>query len=300
MSPADQLMMAPYRKPLLHRPPDLREGVPIFVMPKGAAVKHDERCVTYTWLSHRPLFGHAYRSLLPDYFDSMPLESGVMIGSFLPSAEIVPGLTFPGDVDVLIIPYEGDELVLSRALAVEIKVIRASFAKQGKSPNEFGFSQARAMLAAGFPYVAIGHLIISDESPRYAWREAMMTTVLDVDEGTCGPIAAVLQDMLPWDLLTRSSGRLTKICLDPALGHFSAYPEGQGVWFPGGKNASFNPHARKSVMDGIYAYYERNYGQFLLTRRFPPSTPGAAVGKGSPGYKRHLEDVVAKMHRDFR
>ncbi|QVQ26046.1 hypothetical protein [Achromobacter deleyi] len=263
-------------------------------------MKHDERCVTYIWLSRRPLFGSAYRSLLPDYFDSMPPESGVMIGSFLPSADIVPGLTFPGDIDVLIIPYEGDELVLSSALAVEIKIIRASFAKPGKSPNEFGFSQAKALLGAGFPYVAVGHLIVSDGSPRHAWREVIVTKLLDADEGTCGPIEAVLHDMLPWDLLSRSYGRLERNCSDPLLGLFSAYAEGHGVWFPSARNASLNPCMSKSVMDGIYAYYQKNYRQFFLTRRFPPSAPGVAFGEGEPAYMRHLENVVEKMRRDFR
>lgn len=292
--------MGPYRKPLLHSPPDLREDVPVFLMPKASAMKHDERCVTYIWLSRRPLFGSAYRSLLSDYFDSMPPESGVVIGSFLRSADIVPGLAFPGDIDVLIIPYEGDELVLSSALAVEIKIVRASFAKPGKSPNEFGFSQAKALLGAGFPYVAVGHLIISDESPRHAWREVMVTKLLDADEGTCGPLEAVLHDMLPWDLLSRSYGRLERNCSDPLLGLFSAYPEGHGVWFPSARSASLNPCMSKSVMDGIYAYYRRNYRQFFLTRRFPPSTPGVAFGEGEPAYMRHLENVLAKMRRDFR
>ncbi len=293
--------MFPYRKPMLHRPPPLSDGMPAFLMPKAEALRHDERCVAYSWLSHRPRFGQAYRGVLPHVFDSMVRESGVMIGSFIRSADIVSGLTYPGDIDVLIIPYEEDELVLSSTLAIEIKIVRASFAKQGKSPNDFGFSQAKAMLLAGFPHVAVGHLIVSDESPRYAWREAKMTVLLDVEEGTCGPIETVLHDRLPWDLLCRSNGRLKRNCTDPLLGHFSAYPEGQGNWFPRATEAKFNPRASKAVMDGIYAYYHRNYGQFLWTRRFSPSADsGEGLSVGSPEYKRHLEEIRQKLRRDFR
>ena len=291
--------MNTYRKPLLHKPPYLSEGGALFLMPEAETLKRDERCVTYRWLSRRAVFGQAYRSLLPDYFNSMPIGSGVLIGSFIPSDSIVPGLTFPGDIDVLVIPYEGNELVLSYALAIEIKIVRASYARQGKSPNEFGFSQAQAMLAAGFPYVAVGHLIVSDESPQHAWREAAMTKLVD-DDGTCGPIETVLHDMLPWDLLSRAHGRLARNCPDPVLGYFSSYPEGRSVWYPDAKEAIFNPFTSKSAMDGVYAYYEKNHGMFLLTPRHSHPTPPTILSIGTPEHMTFLAHMVEKLRRDFR
>lgn len=41
----------------------------------------------------------------------------------------------PGDVDMLIIPYTKDTICFSQSLAIEAKVIRASFNKQNKSPQ---------------------------------------------------------------------------------------------------------------------------------------------------------------------
>lgn len=261
------------RKPLHPSPADIPSGEPFFIAPVSAVRKHDERCVTYSWLSQRILFGCVYQQLLPDYFATMPLDSGVVIGSFIPSAEIVPGLTFPGDVDVLVIPYEGDELVLSHALAIEIKVIRASFARQGKSPNQFGFSQAGALLEAGFPHVAVGHLIVSDDrSPEDVWRRQMMTKIVDAD-GACGPFHTVRCDMLPSDLLQRSHGRLKRNRPDPRLGHFSAFPCRSGTWFPEGERAALNPRMRMDVLEGIHAYYQKHGRHFLQTRRHPPADP---------------------------
>jgi hypothetical protein len=66
-------------------------------------------------------------------------------------------------------------------MAIEVKAIRASFAKQGRSPNEYGFSQAAALIAIGFPYVTVAHLIVSDRSPRSAWRKMMGAVVLNSD-----------------------------------------------------------------------------------------------------------------------
>jgi hypothetical protein len=284
------------RKPILRFPPDSRPGEPLFLMPASAVNKHDERCVTYAWLSHRGLFGEVYRRLLPDYFDTMPPDSGVVIGSFIPTGEVLPGLSFPGDIDVLVIPYEGDELVLSRTLAIEIKVIRASFARQGKSPNQFGLSQAGALLDAGFPHAAVGHLIVSDQSPEDAWREISVTTVLDAASGACETPRPARHDMLPGDLLGRAYGRLMHNCPAPRLGYFPAYPHGIGIWFPEGAPASCNPRMRMDVLEGIYACYQRHHRHFLRTRRYPPPDPAAIV----PLERRErLQLMVEKMRLDF-
>lgn len=284
------------RRPIRQFPPDSRPGDPLFLMPAGAVKKHDERCVTYAWLSDRALFGEVYRRLLPDYFDAMPRDSGVVVGSFIPTAEVVPGLAFPGDIDVLVAPYEGDELVLSQALAIEIKVIRASFARQGKSPNQFGFSQAGALLEAGFPHAAVGHLVVSDQSPEHAWREIAVTTFLDADSGACEIPHPARHDMLPGDLLQRAYGRLAHNCPDPLLGYFSAYPDCIGIWFPPGAPASCNPRMRMDVLEGIYAYYQRHHRHFLRTFRYPPGAPDAIRAPERQDLPKRL---LEKMRRDF-
>lgn len=289
--------MTDYRKPLLQRPADLPPGAPIFLMPKGPASKYDERCITYAWLGNRPLFGEVYSHLLPEYYDRMPMGSGVMIGSFIRSESILPGLSFPGDIDVLVIPCEGDELLLSYTLALEIKIIRASFLRQERSPNQFGFSQAVALLAAGFPYVAVGHLIVSDRSPKEAWREVGMTTILDGDSGAYAPLETTRHDMLPADLMARSHGRLKRNCSNALLGHFSAYPLAKSIWFPFGAQASFNPLASESVMDGIYDFYQQNHQDFLWTSKHPPVSPAARKDWKSEG---HIKQLIRKMQRDFR
>ncbi len=284
------------RRPLSPLPADIPSGEPFFLAPASSVRKNDERCVTYSWLSQRVLFGLVYELLLPDYFNIMSLDSGVVIGSFIPSTEIVPGLSSPGDIDVLVIPYEGEELELSHTLVIEIKVIRASFARQGKSPNQFGFSQAGALLKAGFPHVAVGHLIVSDDrSPEHAWRKQLMAKIVDTD-GACGPFQTVMCDMLPSDLLRRSHGRLRHNCPDPRLGHFSAFPWRSGTWFPEGERAALNPHMRSDVLEGVYAYYQKHGRHFLRTRRYPPADPVALSD-----FERALlfEWMAEKMRRDF-
>jgi hypothetical protein len=155
-----------YRKPIRVRPRRLLDGDYAFRIPESMMEKDDEKALCLRFICNRRLFGAGYRALLPDYFDSMTLQSGVLIRGFVPTAKLFSEVSFPGDIDLLIIPFEADELVLSMTLAIELKAVRAKFKRQGKSPNQYGFSQASALLDCGLAYVAVAHLIVSDNTPR--------------------------------------------------------------------------------------------------------------------------------------
>ena len=289
-------MEARYVKPVKNWPLELGDGSCGYLVPRGAANKADEKVVTYAWILNRVLFGEVYFGLLPEYFTSMPAGSGVLIGTFVKSHEIVPTLKNPGDVDVLVIPFEGDELILSQTLAIEIKIIRASFVKQGVSPNEFGFSQAKGLLEAGFPYAAVGHLIVSDRSPESAYRELGMATILDSQSGLCSPMKMVKHDCLPFDLLERAHGRLKKLCTDDLLGHFAAYVGGIGLTMPEFCKVTHNPMVDKELLDGVYRYYQKNYKKFLKTWRHPPAEsrrPDKIVSE------EQCEHLAEKWKHDF-
>ncbi|MGJ7502813.1 hypothetical protein ACSFBF_20805 [Variovorax sp. ZT5P49] len=255
------------RIPLHCRPRKTHDGDAAFAIEKSLVASNDERALALNFICKRQLFGHCYRELLPDYFDAMSVDSGVFIAPFVPSAAVLPRMNFPGDIDLLIIPYDGDELVLSMTLAVELKVIRATFTKQGKSPNEFGFSQGAALLAHGFPYAAVGHLIVSDMSPESHWRQMLKVIVLDPDSGRVSTPEDILVDMMPSDLLTRSHGRMLANCSEQRLGTFTAYLSGNGTWMPEGRRASANAAADPATLEGVRRYYELNYNQFLDTPR---------------------------------
>lgn len=171
------LDMPEFRVPMEVMPYFYGHGDRCFELPIKWVRQRDERFMGLRLITRREQFGLCYEHLAGRYFRFMPNPSGVLICPFVQTGHIVPGADFPGDIDLLILPYEGNELVLSRAMAVELKVTRASFCKQGKSPNSFGFSQAGGLLALGFPYVAVAHLITSDQSPPRHWREVLVTTV---------------------------------------------------------------------------------------------------------------------------
>jgi len=210
-------------------------------------------------VTNRRLFGHVYWGLQPDFFDDMAPGSGVYVRPLVQTAEI-SSAERPGDIDMLIVPYEGDTLLLHRVMAIEVKVLRATFGKQGKSPNEMGISQASALRAMGFPYVALAHLIVSDRSPREAWRKIGVARILD-DQGHAEFLPSVQTDWLPIDLMTRSFGRLAGATLqEPSIGLVAMYlgadedeiiGHNRPLWLPDTRRSLFNSSFDRSLLERV-------------------------------------------------
>jgi len=179
--------------------------------------KEEEAVLAKRFVANRQLFGFAYRLLQDEYFNNMPLRSGVLITGLTPTQKNCYRGKFSWDIDLLIIPFEDNDLVLSKILAVEIKVVRAKFSKQGKSPNDFGFSQASALKAHGFPYVAVAHFVVSDESPKESWRTVAVGQVTDAKNDRISDPIPVQADMLPSDLLARSMEDCSRIAATQIL-----------------------------------------------------------------------------------
>lgn len=255
-----------YKISLNKRPLKVRNGESAFFVDSKLVARNDEIALGIQFICNRRLFGACYRLLMPSTFDSIGRSGGVMILPFVESSLLLPEMKFPGDIDLLIVPYDGDQLLISETLVVELKIVRASFLKQGKSPNEYGFSQANALLNSGFPYSAVIHLIISDESPKESWKVATRAKVID-DEGRVEILGDYRHDLLPVDLLNRNYGRLVANCDNPDLGILATYfaSSTNGVWFPNGRAANFNGKVNQDTLNSIASFYLKNYENFLDT-----------------------------------
>lgn len=272
--------MKPFRV-LLDTPPVApRHGEPFGYVSRKQNRERHELALTMAWICDRALFGRTYSALQPDYFWTMPQDSGVLLRPMATTARLIRGATKPGDIDLLIIPYHGRELILDRAMAIEIKAIRASYAKQGKSPNEFGFSQAEGLSTLGFPHVALAHLIISDGAPEHEWRMMGVARVLDQD-GRVELLSPQPHDMLPAELMSRAFGRLCANSRNLSHGLASVYlmewseedghfAPGNGYWMPKCRPAQVNPQCSEKFLESLAGYYVRNKDSFLVTPRFDP------------------------------
>lgn len=268
----------PFVASIRRRPPKIGAGQAAYYIPNRYIEKRDEIALTMLFVAKRQLFGMAYSGLQPGYFWSMPRDSGVYVGLALPTRFFTTEVTRPGDVDLLVIPYEGDKLIVHRTLAIEIKAVRASFHRQGKSPNEFGFTQAGGLQAIGFPYVAVAHLIVSDASPQVAWREIGVARIIG-DDGAAEMLDPIQTDCLPIDLMERSFGRILKQSPDADLGLVAAYIQtpdqlrrgGLDFWHPDTRHANFNPKTRQETLQRIADFFESYPEHFLDNPRHSPS-----------------------------
>lgn len=262
------------------RPKRVRRGEIFYAMPRVKVADRSEEALIIQFLSDRKLFGAAYREVQSNYFDNMPYGSGAFVGPLVRTKDIVADAERPGDIDLLVIPYEADQLVLDRVLAIEVKAVRAKFARQGKSPNEFGFSQASALLELGFPYVAVAHLIVSDGSPYDFWQTMIKAQILENDEvKILGP---ELVDPLPNNLTDRVFGRLLKSCPSTEIGLISAYvcsklfgtdtKGGHTIISPNARPARLNRATKASTLESVASYFEQNSCWFLDNPKYDPIT----------------------------
>jgi hypothetical protein len=270
---------AKLRWPVTRRPRFRAGGEHAAILPRSLVSRRDETVLTVSFFLNRNLFGAVYSGLQPDYFWRMPEKSGVFILAHVPTHLLSSTVAKPGDIDLLVLPYEGEEIVLERAMAIEIKAVRATFLRQGKKSGSSGFSQATGLKLMGFPYTAVLHLIVSDDSPEHAWRPMGIARILD-EEGNVKILPDQNIDWLPFDLMDRVFGRLKAACPDDTFGFASAYLgssddelsniRNNGVWMPSCKAATYNPNLRKDFLLRLGSFFDRYPFHFFDTPRFDP------------------------------
>ena len=259
-----------YRCPIIHRPPhyctNAEEKLMVIHPSHKYKAKWDEEQVVAKVIANMKIFGRWFSTLMPNLYLESGLHSGVMVAISIPSKKLIPNMSFPGDVDILIIPYDGDDLILSKTVAVEAKVLRAQKRRPGKSPNKLGYSQAQAMLDIGFPYVAVGHLIVTDDIPEQPNREVLIATIGPRE--TIASLALAQIDMFENDLANRSFGRLSKNCPNDQIGYFAMNYDGNRIFEPLGRSCGYNANCTRQLLDCVKLYYEKNYSAFFELPRY--------------------------------
>lgn len=259
-----------YRRRMAHRPPHYYDEEQNRIMFARSSRKHkekwDEELVVARILADMRIVGRWLNTLMPNLYLESGLYSGVMVSMSVPSEELIPGMSFLGDVDILVIPYCGDDLILSKTVVVEIKVIRGEKRRPGKSPNRFGYSQAQALIDEGFPYVAVGHVVVTDDSSEKPNRDMLAANVGENE--TISSHAPVAVDMFENDFALRALGRLSKNCPNDQIGYFAMNYDGRRLFEPLGRSCGYNRNCTKRLLDRIMYFYEKNYRVFCEVPRY--------------------------------
>lgn len=234
------------------------------IIPREWFINHNENGMLVKLITNMRLLGECLRLTHPTFFTETNYK-GVLVNILIPSNSIHPELNKPGDIDMLIIPYTENKIAFSEALAIEAKVIRASYEKQGKSPKKFGFSQAQGLFDIGFPYVAVYHFIVSDISPTHTWKKMLVAKIGENDSITF--LGEVLTDRLPCSLIERAIGRLLYNRNNSDIGLCCCYMsqdsyDNEGFFFPSGLVCTKNM-TDSNFANYIEEYYRKNWRSFF-------------------------------------
>jgi len=170
----------------------------------------------------------------------------------------------PGDIDLLIIPHQGNKFHLGKAAAIEIKRLSLKAPRWNKSTDRLGITQANGLLEAGFPYVGILHLIVHDRGPDENHKPVMAARVVDQD-GTMEIEGSSVTDMTGYISSERQLGRLLAHKPDPVIGLNcvslcdveQSTHRGVMVGMPNGRPAKRNPKASLACVRHISSFMER-------------------------------------------
>lgn len=68
----------------------------------------------------------------------------------------------PGEIDILLLPFDDEQVYYDKATAIEVKVAKPHIDNLHKGANSDGFSQVMGLVKAGFPYVGLVHVVLSN------------------------------------------------------------------------------------------------------------------------------------------
>ena len=123
----------------------------------------------------------------------------------------------PGDVDVLIVPTFNNRLRVDLSCASEVKRLALRGPNWQKNVDRYGISQAQGLLADGFPFVGILHIVVSEEGPKEYQRQLEQWRVVG-NRGHAERIGPVWVDMTGYDAAERQLLRLASRTCSPEVG----------------------------------------------------------------------------------
>lgn len=253
-----------YRLPIRHRPPRYfdSDGNRILItrLTHKQRGNWGEEPIVARIIANMHIAGCWFSSLMPNLYLELGLHSGCMMSMSVPSKCIASDLVYPGDIDILVIPYENNELLLSRTLAVEIKILRTEKRRPGKSPNKFGYSQAKALLARGFPYVGVGHILVTDGPMDERSKEML---VAHMGSSSIDIISQTKIDSFEIDMRERALGRLKQGLGEERIGYFAMNFDGRRVFEPFGMSCERSAACDNELLKSIGVFYESNYQTFF-------------------------------------
>lgn len=83
----------------------------------------------------------------------------------------------PGDIDVLIIPFNQKKIYFENTSVYEIKIVRPTLSNPSRNANSLGISQVLGLLEDGFPSVSLIHICLTEPLPENEKMDLKFSTL---------------------------------------------------------------------------------------------------------------------------
>jgi len=182
----------------------------------------------------------------------------------------------PGDIDLLIIPFNDYRYHFERSIAIEVKVLRPTIAKPSRNSNSMGFKQTSGLLQDGFPFVGLLHIAVPETTPaEFCWDVPMIANTLGPNGELVETGERVVIDPFPIITAQRQEGRINALGLPVEAGFKSIglNLSRDGEDFSGGtvgfeKTGGPNPQLSQELLAAIEEYLNNHRGSFSEVRWF--------------------------------
>lgn len=188
----------------------------------------------------------------------------------------------PGEIDILLIPYNEKEIFYQKSSAFEVKILKPSSTNLRKGPNTDGYSQTLGLIKLGFPYVGLIHIVVPSPLPENEKHEITFFKRPGNIEKNSGESIPRVDDteLIKWDWLPfyselNQKKRLLSYDFPKYVGlktlSLNFYKNGG---FAIGNTADMkdfetgylNPHKRKETVDLIKLHHKNNLTEYKNIR----------------------------------
>ena len=207
-----------------------------------------------------------------------PFGQGVYVAANILRRDIgLDPMGKPGDIDLLLVPEGAAGPDVSRAMAIEVKVVRPTLANPSRNSNSYGRSQVAGLLRDGFPYVGLLHVAVPEKLPPNLLVEIpFVSSQLGADGELVKTGETTKVDLFPIAASNRQHSRLLSLDVPAQVAftsvgvHLSEDKCGiVGYTLGDVRLGSRNPVVSNSLLDRVKQHVENNTGSVYCQCWFP-------------------------------
>lgn len=177
----------------------------------------------------------------------------------------------PGDFDILLIPYEGKDILFERTGVIEVKVVRPTIKNPSRNANSFGITQINGLIEDGFPLIGLIHICVPEPTPK---NDCSQIKYLSDKARNSEDYELVKYDWFPHSAVKNQKRRLISFNLPTFVNLYSSslsFREngscelGHDLEIDIGEKGDFNPETKAEAIKKIKEHFD-NYSASKYTK----------------------------------